>query len=93
DGHRKWFGERQPDLRYSLIVNPRAAVSAEEFAAQIAYARSHGCGIVVYSWFEALRNAGTMEKLEKGMSIAGLSAREDKDLKHDSRNKLPQWRE
>jgi hypothetical protein len=34
-----------------------------------------------------------MEKLEKGMSIAGLSAREDKDLKHDSRNKLSQWRE
>ena len=72
DNHRKWFGERQPNLRYSLIVNPRAAVSAEEFAAQIACARSLGCGLVVYSWFEALRNAGTMEKLEKGMSIAGI---------------------
>ena len=76
EGHRKWFGERQPNLKYSLIVNPRAAMSAEEFAAQIAYGRSNGCGIVVYSWFEALRKTGTMEKLIKGMSIAGFSSQD-----------------
>lgn len=70
ESHRRWFGERQPRMKYSLIVNPRAADSADEFAAQIEYGRAHGCGIVVYAWFEALRGAGTMEKLEKGMSVA-----------------------
>ena len=69
--HRKLFGERQPDMKYSLIVNPRAARSAEEFAAQIAFARTHGCGFVVYAWFEALRSADTMGKLSKGMSMVG----------------------
>ena len=71
--HRKLFGERQPDLKYSLIVNPRAAKSAEEFAEQIAYARAHGCGFVVYAWFEALRKTDTMDKLSKGMSLAGFA--------------------
>jgi hypothetical protein len=68
--HRKLFGEHRPDMKYSLIVNPRASRDAEEFAAQIGYAKSHGCGFVVYAWFEALRSADTMEKLSKGMSIA-----------------------
>ena len=68
-GHRKWLDASEPSLKYSIIVNPRAAKSAEEFATQIDYARQNGCGVFVYAWFEALRNKETMSKLEEGMDF------------------------
>ena len=72
--HRKWFDEFRPELKYSIIVNPRAAESAEALAEEIAYGRAHGCGIVFYAWFEALGKEATMGKLERGMELSGLTA-------------------
>lgn len=69
-GHRKWLDANEPALKHSIIVNPRAAKSAEEFAAQIASARQNGCGVFVYAWFEALRSRETMLKLEEGLLTA-----------------------
>ena len=74
--YRKWFDEFRPELRYSVIVNPRAAESAEALAEEIAFGRSRGCGIVIYAWFEALRKPETMEKLVDGMRLcAGKQGR------------------
>ncbi len=75
DEHRKWFGEYRPDLKYTLIVNPRASESAETLASQVSYARTNGCGVVFYAWHEALKNELTMQKLERAARLAGLAAK------------------
>ncbi len=80
DEHRELFEEYRPDLRHTLLVNPRAAESAETLASQVDYARANGCGVVFYAWHEALRDERTMEKLERAMRLSGIVPRSGENI-------------